>query len=141
MGCGRIDRMTSAPPAGPSSGPLPFAYLSAPNAKLYSRVLNVFAQARERFTVHLRPEDVLTELRRAVGDTAAVAVEPVMIEAVSAALEQLVEWGNLRADADTGRVTTVEDFHRARYLYQLTQHGQAAVLAIAAYEEALGRRG
>jgi uncharacterized protein (TIGR02677 family) len=133
--------MTSAPPAGHSTGPEPFAYLSAPNAKLYSRVLDVFAQARERFTVHLRPEDVLTELRRAGGDTAAVAAEPVTIEAVSAALEQLVEWGNLRADADTGRVTTVEDFHRARYLYQLTLHGQAAVLAIAAYEEALGRRG
>src|SRR5581483_2778068 len=44
-------------------------------------------------------------------------------------------------DADTGRVTSVEDFHRARYLYQLTHHGQAALRAIAVYEQALGRRG
>ncbi len=136
------------------SQPLPFAYLSAPNARLYSAVLGVFGQARERFTVHLRPEDVAAELRRTAagragsadsgltsGDVEAASVEAVSVETVSATLEKLVEWGNLRADADTGRVTTVEDFHRARYLYQLTQHGQAAIQAIAVYEQALGRRG
>jgi uncharacterized protein (TIGR02677 family) len=139
------------------SQPQPFAYLSAPNARLYSAVLGVFGQARERFTVHLRPEDVAAELRRAAsgpagsggaevssgpfGGVEAVSVEAVSVEIVAAALEKLVEWGNLRADADTGRVTTVEDFHRARYLYQLTRHGQAAIQAIAVYEQALGRRG
>ena len=122
-------------PTTTTAEPQPFAYLSAPNAELYGRVLGVFAQARARFTVHMRPEDVLAELRRGP-ETATVAIEP-----VSAALEQLESWGNLHADADTGRVTTVEDFHRARYLYQLTRHGQAAVAAIAAYEQALGHRG
>jgi uncharacterized protein (TIGR02677 family) len=127
--------------------PQPFAYLSTPNAALYTRILGVFAQARARFTVHLRPEDVTAELRRDVvpGSTAAGAAVaspvPVPVEAVSSALDQLALWGNLHADADTGRVTTVEDFHRARYLYQLTRHGQAAAAAIAAYDEALGRRG
>lgn len=115
--------------------PQPFAYLSAPGADLYTAVLRVFAQARERFTVHQRPEDVAAELRAM---TAAGAPE---VETVGAALEQLVRWGNLRADADTGRVTSVEDFHRARYLYQLTRHGQAAARAIEAYDEALGQRG
>ncbi|CRK54963.1 FIG098404: Hypothetical protein [Alloactinosynnema sp. L-07] len=38
-------------------------------------------------------------------------------------------------------MTTVADFHRARYLYQLTGAGQAAEEAIAVYEEAIGRRG
>lgn len=134
------------------SQPQPFAYLSAPNARLYSAVLGVFGQARERFTVHLRPEDVAAELRRTMSGPAgwadagvptdpAGAVEAVSVEIVAAALEKLVEWGNLRADADTGRVTTVEDFHRARYLYQLTRHGQAAIQAITVYEQALGRRG
>ncbi|MFI5717563.1 DUF2397 family protein [Nocardia sp. NPDC051750] len=33
------------------------------------------------------------------------------------------------------------DFHRARYLYQLTAAGQAAEEALAVYDEALGRRG
>lgn len=124
-----------APSSVVPSQPQPFAYLSTPNAGLYGRILGVFAQARARFTVHLRPEDVLAELRREAD------APPATIETVSAALEQLMLWGNLHADADTGRVTTVEDFHRARYLYQLTRHGQAAVAAIAAYEQALGHRG
>ncbi|WP_445548818.1 TIGR02677 family protein [Frankia sp. CiP1_Cm_nod2] len=108
----------------------PFAHLSAPNAPFYRDVLTTFARARDRFIVHMRPEDVSVDLGRP-GDT-----EPVV-----AALEKLVEWGNLRADPDTSRVVTVEDFHRARYLYQLTVAGQAAEDAITVYEEAVGRKG
>ncbi|MWA02658.1 TIGR02677 family protein [Actinomadura sp. LD22] len=110
-------------------GAQPFAHLSAPNAALYRDVLRSFARAKERFIVHLRPEDVAAELRRD-GD-----------EQLAQALDKLVEWGNLRADADTGRVTTVEDFHRKRFLYQLTAAGHAAEQAIAFYEEAIGQRG
>ncbi|HEY3753591.1 MAG TPA: TIGR02677 family protein [Pseudonocardiaceae bacterium] len=108
----------------------PFAHLSAPNAPFYRDVLMTFARARDRFIVHMRPEDVIADLGRP-GET----------EQVVAALDKLAEWGNLRADPDTGRVTSVEDFHRARYLYQLTTAGQAAEQAIAVYEEAIGRRG
>lgn len=108
----------------------PFAHLSAPNAPLYREVLMTFARARDRFIVHMRPEDVVADLSRP-GET----------DEVVAALDKLVEWGNLRADPDTSRVTSVEDFHRARYLYQLTAAGQAAEQAIAVYEEAIGRRG
>ena len=79
--------------------------------------------------MHLRPEDVAAELH--------VNADEQLIEA----LDQLVRWGNLRADVDTSRVTTVEDFHRKRSLYQLTAAGQAAEQAIAFYEEAIGRRG
>ncbi|MGH3278667.1 MAG: TIGR02677 family protein [Trebonia sp.] len=109
--------------------PQPFTHLGTPNADLYRSILRTFARARERFIVHLRPEDVAAELR-AEAD-----------EQLAQALEQLVTWGNLRADADTSRVTTVEDFHRKRSLYQLTSAGQAAEQAIAFYEEAIGRRG
>lgn len=35
----------------------------------------------------------------------------------------------------------MEDFHRARFLYQLTREGEAAEEALAVYDEALGRRG
>ncbi|MGQ0842020.1 TIGR02677 family protein [Actinokineospora sp.] len=108
----------------------PFAHLGTPNEALYRDVLRTFARARDRFIVHMRPEDVAADLGRP-GDA----------EPVGAALDQLVGWGNLRADPDTGRVTTVADFHRARYLYQLTSAGQAAEEAIAVYEEAIGRRG
>lgn len=113
-----------------SAGPQPFAHLSARNAALYRDVLLMFARAKDRFIVHLRPEDVAAELGRH-GDA----------EGIAGALEQLVGWGNLRADPDTSRVTSVADFHRARYLYQLTAAGQAAEEALAVYEEALGRRG
>ncbi|GAA5058027.1 uncharacterized protein (TIGR02677 family) [Thermocatellispora tengchongensis] len=113
----------------PSQEHQPFAHLSAPNAALYRAILRAFARAKERFIVHLRPEDVAAELRRDNDDSLAQA------------LDRLREWGNLRADADTGRVTSVEDFHRKRYLFQLTPAGQAAEQAIAFYEEAIGRRG
>nr|WP_042186519.1 TIGR02677 family protein [Kibdelosporangium sp. MJ126-NF4] len=113
-----------------STGPQPFAHLSARNAALYRDVLLTFTRARDRFIVHMRPEDIAGELGRA-GD----------VEAIAGSLQQLVEWGNLRADPDTSRVTSVADFHRARYLYQLTAAGQAAEEALAVYDEALGRRG
>jgi uncharacterized protein (TIGR02677 family) len=109
--------------------PQPFAHLSAPNAALYRSLLRTFARAKERFIVHLRPEDVAADLRVDADDQ------------LGQALDQLVVWGNLRADVDTSRVTTVEDFHRKRCLYQLTAAGQAAEQAISFYEEAIGRRG
>ena len=108
----------------------PFSYLTAPNAPLYRRILATFTQAKRRFTVHLRPEDVLAGM-------AGGAELPVIVDA----LARLVDWGNLRADPDTSRVTTVEDFHRARFLYQLTERGAAVEEAIDTYDEALGRRG
>ncbi|MGX7827253.1 TIGR02677 family protein [Actinokineospora sp. 24-640] len=108
----------------------PFAHLDAPNRDLYRAALRTFARARDRFIVHMRPEDVAADLGRP-GDA----------EPVAEALNKLVHWGNLHRDPDTGRVTTVSDFHRARYLYQLTAEGQAAEAAIALYEDAIGRRG
>jgi uncharacterized protein (TIGR02677 family) len=106
----------------------PFAHLSAPNSELYRRIMGAFVQAKLRFIVHLRPEDV----HEAIGGE-----QPSIVDALS----RLVDWGNLRADPDTSRVTTVEDFHRARFLYQLTHAGEAAEQALASYDEALGRRG
>lgn len=91
-----------------------------------------FVDAKRRFVVHLRPEDV----HDAVGPTADAD-----LATVTEALNKLVEWENLRADPDTGRVTTVEDFHRARFLYQLTREGEAAERALGVYDEQLGQRG
>jgi uncharacterized protein (TIGR02677 family) len=116
-------------PARRRGEPEPFTHLGVPNADLYRSLLRTFARAKERFIVHLRPEDVAAELRMD-------ADEPLI-----QALDQLVTWGNLRADVDTSRVTSVADFHRKRSLYQLTAAGQAAEQAIAFYEEAIRRRG
>jgi uncharacterized protein (TIGR02677 family) len=111
----------------------PFAYLTTQNAELYRRVMLAFVAAKRRFVVHLRNDDVLGELS---GGPA-----PVDARSVADALAQLVDWGNLRADPDTSRVTSVEDFHRARFLYQLTHAGEAAERSLAVFDEQLGRRG
>jgi uncharacterized protein (TIGR02677 family) len=112
----------------------PFAHLDAPNAELYRCVMGVFVAAKRRFLVHLRPEDLGSSLNEVGG-------APADLAAVEAALRQLEQWRNLRADPDTSRVTTVDDFYRPRYLYQLTPEGEAAELALAAYDKALGNRG
>ena len=111
----------------------PFAYLTTQNAELYRRVMLTFVAAKRRFVVHLRNDDVLDELSGGPS-----SVDP---KSVADALAQLVEWGNLRADPDTSRVTSVEDFHRARFLYQLTHAGEAAERSLAVFDEQLGRRG
>ena len=110
----------------------PFTYLATPNAWLYRRVMLAFVATKRRFVVHLRSEDVLDELAHD---------GPADPKAVIDALSQLVEWGNLRADPDTSRVTSVEDFHRARFLYQLSHAGEAAERSLAVFDEQLGRRG
>lgn len=107
-----------------------FSHLTAQNAATYRSIMQTFVVAKQRFVVHLRPEDVHASL-----------TEPVPYETIVAHLASLVEWGNLRADPDTSRVTTVEDFRRARFLYQLTTRGEAVERALDAYDEHLGRRG
>ena len=84
-----------------------FSYLTTSRSELYRRVMLAFVAAKRRFTVHLRPEDV----HAALGGSPDLAT-------ISDALVALEGWGNLRSDPDTSRVTTVEDFHRARFLYQ-----------------------
>lgn len=107
-----------------------FSHLTAPNAAIYRGIMRAFVTAKQQFVVHLRPEDV----------HGMVAVDATL-DTVAAGLTSLVEWGNLRADPDTSRVTTVEDFRRARFLYQLTVRGEAVERALDAYDEHLGRRG
>lgn len=111
----------------------PFVHLTVPNAGSYRAVMRAFVEAKERFAVHLRPEDVQSAL--------APADRPADIESLRKSLDRLVDWGNLRADPDTARVTAVEDFYRKRFIYQLTRAGEAAETALAAFDEALGLRG
>lgn len=107
-----------------------FNYLTATNAGLYRAIMLQFLRAKNRFVVHLRPEEVLAGLDR-----------PADLAEVSAALTSLSGWGNLSADPDTTRVTTVEDFHRARFLYQMSVAGEAAERALRQFDESLGHTG
>ncbi|HEY5854440.1 MAG TPA: TIGR02677 family protein [Aldersonia sp.] len=116
------------------AGPRPFAHVNAANAGLYRRIMAAFGAAKRRFTVHLRPEDVHDHLRASGG----AAPD---LDTIADALGRLQDWGNLSADPDTSRVRTVEEFHRARFLYQMTREGEAVEEALATYDAALGRRG
>jgi uncharacterized protein (TIGR02677 family) len=106
-----------------------FAYLTAEKADRYRQVMRVFLHAKQRFVLHLRPDEVVH----------AMAADGTVIDRDSAQtlLAQLVDWGNLRADPDTAEVATVEEFYRARFLYQLTVEGEAAERAVAHFEELL----
>lgn len=131
---------SSAPPVPEAEVPRgsygPFAYLSAPNSPIYRRVMRAMMVEKERFAVHVRPEDIWTALEADGGS-------PVTADGVADALDRLAEqsWGNLLAFADASRVTALEDFYRRRMLYQLSREGEAAERALAQYDAALGTRG
>ncbi|MEU4387483.1 TIGR02677 family protein [Promicromonospora sp. NPDC023805] len=122
--------------AVPSGAYAPFTYLNTPNAALYRRVMRALVTEKERFTVHVRPEQVHRALHADGG-------EPVTEDAVADALGRLANpvWGNLLAFPDSSRVTALEDFYRRRMLYQLSREGEAAERALAQYDTALGTRG
>ena len=112
-----------------------FEYLTAEKATLYRTIMRAFSHAKARFTLHLRPREITALLRdidpNLVGDTTEV----------ERALNSLCEWGNLERHLDTTEVTTVEEFLRPRYLYQITQVGEAAEQAVQTFEEAVQQTG
>ena len=130
-----VDSQPDSPKA--SGTARPFAHLNAPLHALYREIMTVFRDSKQRFVVHLRPEDVAEALWAERNTTG----PHVSQEEITEALSKLEEWGNLRATPDTSRVTTVEDFYRTRYLYQLTREGEAAERALEVYEQEIGRRG
>lgn len=102
-----------------------FAHLTAPNAQAYRSVLAAFVEAKELFRLHLRPSEILKD-------------NPTLSQAeLDGLLGYLVEHGNLLATSDTADVRTVEDFYRARFLYQLSRAGEAAEEALALFRARL----
>lgn len=110
-----------------------FAYLDAEKAELYRAVMAVFMAAKERFALHLRPDEVVTALLDQEWELNSDDLEPV--------LRQLTDWGNLDSSPDTAEVATVEDFYRERRLYQLSREGEAAERALRVYEDAIRQPG
>jgi len=109
-----------------------FRHVSAEKSSHYRSILDVFAQAKRQYRLQLRPDEVLAE--------AAWTGAPPRIEEVNALLVQLAEWGNLESQADTSRVSSLNDFYRARYLYRLSHGGEAVEAGLAAFVQTLGRR-
>ncbi len=96
-----------------------FRHVSTEKAALYRAVMQTFAAAKRQFRLHLRPDEVLVE-----GHWEGLPAAP-RLEELQAALAQLTEWGNLESQPDTTRVASIADFYRAKFLYRLSQGGQA----------------
>lgn len=116
-----------------STSSLLFRHVSADRHALYRAIMDVFAAAKRQFRLHLRPDEVLFELQYAES-------EGPDLETVQHALSQLCDWGNLHSQPDTSRVSSLEDFYRARFLYRLSAEGEAVEAAMATFAEALARR-
>ncbi len=110
-----------------------FRHVSAEKAEVYRCIMDVFAAAKRQYRLQLRPDEVLAEAEWPKG--------PPRIEEVNAALNQLTGWGNLVSHLDTARVSTISDFYRARFLYRLSQGGEAVESALAVFVRTLQRRG
>ena len=105
-----------------------FTHLSAPRAADYRRLLGLFAAKRREFVINLRH----TELSADAG---------LDEEETEALLEQLHEWGNLDRAKDRADAMSIEAYYRAKWLYQLSERGEAAEQALAVFGDALGQRG
>lgn len=110
-----------------------FQHVSAERADAYRAILDVFAAAKRRFRLHLRADDIRAEAAWPGGRKP----EP---EEVARLLTQLVDWGNLARQADMARKTSIADYYRAEFLYQLSREGEAVETGLAAYAQALQRR-
>ncbi len=109
-----------------------FRHVSADKAAFYRCIMDVFAAAKRQYRLQLRPDEVLAEARW--------PDDPPRIEDVNAALAQLAAWGNLESQPDTARVSSLSDFYRARFLYRLSQGGEAVESALAVFAQTLQRR-
>lgn len=109
-----------------------FRHVSAEKTVFYRSIMDVFAAAKRQYRLQLRPDEVLAEARWPNG--------PPRIEDVNTALTQLAEWGNLESHPDTARVSSLSDFYRARFLYRLSQGGEAVESALAVFVQTMQRR-
>lgn len=108
-----------------------FRHVSVEKAELYRCILDVFARAKRQYRLQLRPDEVLAEA--CWNDT------PPGLDEVNAALVQLKDWGNLESHPDTARVSSLSDFYRARFLYRLSQGGEAVEVALTLFLQTLQR--
>jgi Protein of unknown function (DUF2397) len=99
---------------------------------VYRSILDVFATAKWRYRLQLRPDEVLAEAKWPNA--------PQRIEEVNVLLTQSAAWGNLESQPDTARVSSLSDFYRACFLYRLSRGGEAVEAALTAFLQTLQRR-
>src|SRR5262249_36528514 len=112
-----------------------FAYVTAEKAALYRAIMRVFMESKERFGLHLRPQEIFDAVRNCG------LLKPPDEAEVETALAQLCEWGNLQTGPDTSDVNTVEDFYKQRYVFHITTQGEAAERALEFFQSTSDRKG
>lgn len=124
---------------GEPSGPFTvFHHLSTPKSAEYRAILRVFARARERFEIALRPAEVS---ERVVTDPEWPHLPPATPSEVDACLASLRDWGNLTATRDIVSARTVVEYLHPRFLYQLTPAGEMTERALVFFADGLRSRG
>lgn len=127
------ERRTATPPTFEPIRSL--AYVIEPRASAYRAIMSVFAGAKRRYVIQLRPSEVEAELRK----------EGIELDlpdgGIEELLDQLTRWGNLRRNHDSASAQTLQEFQRRRAIYVLTAEGEAAEQAIARVLEAMERSG
>jgi uncharacterized protein (TIGR02677 family) len=110
------------------------SYLTAENAARYRPIMRHFYQQHGLHRFFLTLEEVRDFVR--------IHVDPTYSDDLAEQdLSQLVEWGNLRAEQDRGRVRTVDEWLRRRLRYQITPYGIAFERLLSELEEAIGSGG
>lgn len=109
-----------------------FRHVAADKAAFYRAIMDAFATAKRQFRLQLRPDEVQIEARWSCPTPS--------LDEIQQALVQLADWGNLEAQPDTARVSSIEDFYRARFLYRLSLGGEAVEAALVTFAQTLSRQ-
>lgn len=89
-------------------------YMTVDKSPHYRRILRFFYIQHEHLLEFLVPEMILEALQE---DELFFDYD---LERLHMDLSQLVKWGNLTAQQETGRVRTIEEFKKRRFRYQIT---------------------
>lgn len=91
-------------------------YLTVPNAWRYRTILRYFYQQHERLRHYLALEEIFLFLK----DNP--YFRDYTEDQLQQDLDQLVQWKNLIPRQDTGRVSSIEEFKKRKFRYQLTPY-------------------
>ena len=92
------------------------AYLSAPSASTYRKIMRLFFREYEKMHFQLYKEDVF-QLIRQDELFADYSMEQLVLD-----LEALVKWKNLTPIQDPGRVYTIADYKNKQYRYTMSEY-------------------
>lgn len=102
-----------------------FHFLAADKRTVYLWILRAFDRARANYQVLLHTPDVAAQLT-ALAEEHPDCREP---DDLAAALDALVDWGNLDRGQDAARAATVQEYRNRHSVYQLTDAGYRAYQA------------